>query len=283
MKIVWTLALGIVAAVPSSPARTASAPAERTVYVTVLDDKREPVPDLTAADFVVKEGGKEREIVKVERATTPLRLALAVEERMTADASVRTALFEFMKRLSGAGEISLITIGLRNTTIVDYTTSLEALVGGINKFTLNPARESVVGEGVLELANRFIDARPQRPVIVLVALSGGQAGASPRLVLDRLGQSGATMHAVTLAFSNTGASTGEEVLGEAVKQSGGRRIEVTATGAMPKSLLQIANEILAQYAITYSLPDGVKPDRRFNATLKRRGVSLRTPSTIPDK
>jgi hypothetical protein len=280
MNAAITLALCLSSVVPGTPSAAAS---DRTVYVTVMDDKREPVPDLTPADFVVKEGGKEREIVKVERATTPLRLALAVEERMTADASVRTALFEFMKRLSGAGEISLVTIGLRNTTIVDYTTSLEALVGGINKFTLNPAPESVVGEGILELANRFIDARPQRPVIVLVALSGGQAGASPRLVLDRLGQSGATMHAVTLAFSNTGASTGEEVLGEAVKQSGGRRIEVTATGAMPKSLLQIANEILAQYAITYSLPDGVKPDRRFNATLKRRGVSLRTPSTIPDK
>jgi hypothetical protein len=280
MNAAITLALCLSSVVPGTPSAAAS---DRTVYVTVMDDKREPVPDLTPADFVVKEGGKEREIVKVERATTPLRLALAVEERMTADASVRTALFEFMKRLSGAGEISLVTIGLRNTTIVDYTTSLEALVGGINKFTLNPARESVVGEGVLELANRFIDARPQRPVIVLVALSGGQAGASPRLVLDRLGQSGATMHAVTLAFSNTGAASGEEVLGEGVKQSGGRRIEVTSTGAMPKSLLQIANEILAQYAITYSLPDGVKPDRRFNATLKRRGVSLRTPSTIPDK
>ena len=279
MNVAMTLALCLSTAAGAAPA----AVTDRTVYVTVLDDKREPVPDLTAADVVVKEGGKEREIVKVERATTPIRVALAVEERMTADASVRQALFEFMKRLSGAGEISLITIGLRNTTIVDDTASLEALVAGINKFTLNPARESVVGEGVLELANRFIDARPQRPVIVVVALSGGQAGASPRLVVDRLGQSGATLHAVTLAFSNTGAAPGEEVLGEGVKQSGGRRIEVTTTGAMPKSMLQIANEILAQYAITYSLPDGVKPDRRFNATLKRRGISLRAPSTIPDK
>ncbi len=70
------------------------------------------------------------------------------------------------KRLAGAGEISLITIGLRNTTIVDYTTSLEALVGGINKFSLNPARESALAEGVLELANRFIESKPPRPVVV---------------------------------------------------------------------------------------------------------------------
>jgi hypothetical protein len=291
MKVAMSLALGLSVAAAGA---SSIAPTERTVYVTVTDDKREPVPDLTAADFVVKEGGKEREIVKVERATAPLRLALAVEERLTADTSVRMGLFEFMKRLSAAGEISLLTIGLRNTTIADYTTSLEALVGGINKFTLNPARESAVAEGVLELANRFIETKPQRPVIVILALSGGQAGVEPRLVLDRIGQSGATMHAVTLAGggdASTSAGVGslgtqsgrEQVLGDGPKQSGGRRIEVTTTAAMPKVLLQIANELLAQYAITYTLPDGVKPDRRFNASVKRRGVSLRAPSTISDK
>jgi hypothetical protein len=290
MNVAMTLALSVsMAAAGASPA-----PTERTVYVTVTDDKREPVPDLTAADFVVKEGGKERAIVRVERATAPLRLALAVEERLTADASVRMGLFEFMKRLSGAGEISLMTIGLRNTTIADYTTSLEALVGGINKFTLNPAGESAVAEGVLELANRFIETKPPRPVVVVLALSGGQAGVEPRLVLDRIGHSGATMHAVTLAgggdasasagVGNLGTQSGrEQVLGDGPKQSGGRRIEVTTTAAMPKALLQIANELLAQYAITYTLPDGVKPDRRFNASVKRRGVSLRAPSTISDK
>jgi hypothetical protein len=290
MKIALVLALSVCAA---ASAATRTAPTERTVYVTATDDKREPVLDLTAADFVVKEGGKEREVTRAERATAPLRLALAVEDRLTADSSVRTGLFEFMKRLSGAGEIALITVGLRNTTVADYTTSLETLVGGINKFTLNPARESAVAEGVLELSNRFSEARPPRPVIVLLALSGGQAGVEPKLVLDRLGQSGATMHAVTLAGGGDAGAAGvgslgsqagrEQVLGDGPKQSGGRRIDVTATAAMPKALQQIANELAAQYAITYTVPDGVKLDKRFSVSIKRRGVSLRAPSTIPDK
>ena len=291
MNAAITLALCLSSVVPGTPSAAAS---DRTVYVTVMDDKREPVPDLTPADFVVKEGGKEREIVKVERASAPLRLALAVEERMTRDTSVRMGLFEFMKRLAGAGEIALITIGLRNTTIVDYTTSLEALVGGINKFSMNPSPDSAVAEGVLELANKWIDNRPPRGVIVVVALSGGGAGVEPQLVIDRIGQSGATLHAVTLASAgsapgaagvgNLATQSGREmVLGDGPKRSGGRRIDVTVTGAIPKAMLEIANDILAQYAITYTLPDGVKPDRRFNASVKRRGLSLRAPSTIPDK
>jgi hypothetical protein len=31
------------------------------------------------------------------------------------------------------------------------------------------------------------------------------------------------------------------------------------------------------------LPDGVKPNKRFNISTKRRGVTLRAPSTIPDR
>jgi hypothetical protein len=102
------------------------------------------------------------------------------------------------------------------------------------------------------------------------------------------------MHAVTLAGGGpagagmdvgvlAGNSGREQVLGDGTKQSGGRRLDVTSTGAMPKAMLQIANELLAQYAITYSLPDGVKPDRRFSVSVKRRGVTLRAPSLIPDR
>jgi len=38
----------------------------RTVYVTVTDGQGVPVPDLTPADFTVKEGGREREVLKAQ-------------------------------------------------------------------------------------------------------------------------------------------------------------------------------------------------------------------------
>lgn len=271
---------------------TIAAPINRTVYVTVTDGKGGPITDLTPADFVVKEGGKEREIVKVEPASARMHLVLAVEERLVGEGSIRVALFEFMKRLGSAAEIRLITIGRQNTTVSDYTTSLDTLVGAINKFTLNPSRDSNVAEGILEIANTFADAKPERPVLVVVALSGGQAGVEPRSVLDKLRQSGATMHAATVegggdataAVGTLGDQSGrEQVLGDGPKQSGGRRLDATTTTAVPKALQQIAGDLLSQYAVTYALPDGVKPDKRFNISVKRRGVSLRAPTAIPDR
>jgi hypothetical protein len=273
------------------PAAVSTAPIERTVFVTVLDGNGAAVTDLTAADLVVKEGGKERAIVKAEPAPQRMRIALAVEERMVGDTATRMALFEFMKRLAGRAEISLITIGLRNTTVVDYTSDVSAFVQALNSFSLNPARESAIAEGVLELAGKFAESKPPRPVIVVACLSGAQSGVEARAVLDKLRDSGALMYSATLDVGGPVSSLNsmadqsgrEQVLGDGPKQSGGRRISVNATGAMPAAMLQIANELLAQYAITYTLPDGVKMDRRFSISTKRRGITLRAPSAIPDK
>src|SRR5215218_9016818 len=167
-----------------------AAATDRTVYVMVTDSNGAAVTDLAAADLTVKEGGKEREVTKVVPASTRMRLTLAVEERLIADSSIRMAIFEFLKRLADYGETRMITIGLRNTTVADYTSSLDVLVGAINKFTLNPSRDSNVAEGVLEIADHYAGAKVERPVLIVLAMSGGQAGVEPRTVLDKLRQGG---------------------------------------------------------------------------------------------
>jgi hypothetical protein len=128
-------------------------------------------------------------------------------------------------------------------------------------------------------------------VLVVVALSGDQAGVDARTVLEKLGDSGATMHSVVLGIGRTVSSVSsmgdesgrEQVLGDGPKQSGGRRIDLTASTGIPKALEQVASDLLSQYAITYVLPDGVKPNKRFSISTKKRGVTLRAPSTIPDR
>ena len=272
---------------------TSPEPILRTVYVTATDGNGAAVPDLTPADFTVKEGGKEREIVKAAPATTRMRLAVMAEERLLGDGGVRIGLFEFMKRLQPNAATSFMTIGLRNNTVVDYTTDLNAIVAGLNALSLNPPPHSNLTEGILDIGKSIERDRRARPVIVVVAVSGGQAGgASANEVLNQLRQSGATMHVVTIA-GNLGSSSSagslgdesnrEQVLGDGAKQSGGRRVEVAATIAVPKALQQIAGDLSAQYIIQYTLPDGVKLDRRLNVSVKRRSVSLRAPSLIPDR
>jgi VWFA-related protein len=273
-----------------------TAATNRTIYVSVTDAKGNPVTDLTAQDFKVKEGGKDREIVRAEPAKAPPHIALMVEERLVGDQSVRVALFDFVKRLAGAAEISLITVGLRNNEVTPFTSDANIVLRGINELTRNPQPTSNLTEGINDIAKKFDQGNPTRPVIVALAFSGGQAGVEPQSVLTQLRQSGATLYAITFGNAandnaRAGASLGtlsdesgrEQVLGDGAKQSGGRRFEVVTTGAVPKALQDIANDLASQYAITYALPEGVKPDKSFRISTDRKGVSLRAPSAIPDK
>lgn len=286
--------LGLCVAAPLAAAeRRSPEPTTRTVFVTIADEKNVGLSDLTPADFVVKEAGKEREIVKVERAAGKIRLSLAVEERLIADTQVRMGLFDFMKRMIDTAEIRLIRIGLRNHTLVDYTSSLDALLAEINKFALNPAPDSSVAEGVLDISREYIAQKPERPVVVVVCATGGQGGVDPREVLDKLRDSRAQMFVAAWLGGNASVvgnpasvaagSAREQVIGDGPKQSGGRRVDFPGTAGASKALLTIANDLQSQFAITYTLPDGVKPDRRFNLTVKRKGLNVRAPSQISDK
>jgi len=303
MRLLFKLWLSAVLIVPAGlvssiradgVSATALAATDRTVYVTVTDGKGGAVSDLTAADFAVKEGGKDREIVKAEPAKTGAHVALLVEERIAPDGSVRQGLFDFAKRVLPAAQVSLITIALRNTTVVPYTTSVNAVVDGLNRLSLNPPPTSNLMEGILDLSKTLEQEHAPRPVIVVVAFAGGEAsGASANEVMTQLRQSGATLYSVTLGSPGRGGtgqlgsigdeSGREQVLGDGAKQSGGKRLEATITSAVPKALQQIADDMSAQYMITYALPDGVKPDRRLSVSVKRHGATLRAPVAIPDR
>ena len=58
------VALSAAVLATAAPPVTAAPPTSRTVYVTVTTESGEPVGDLDPVDFVVKEGGKEREVAK---------------------------------------------------------------------------------------------------------------------------------------------------------------------------------------------------------------------------
>ena len=52
---------------------------EREIYASVIDEAGAPVTALAATDFVVREDGVQREILRVSPATDPLRIAVLVD------------------------------------------------------------------------------------------------------------------------------------------------------------------------------------------------------------
>ena len=290
----------LVALVPFvAPARVnATAPITRTVYVTALDAKGAVVTDLTAADFAVKENGKDREIVKAELASAPLQVAVIVDDNGTG--LFRYGLAQFLQKLLGHGEFAITTVIGQAMKLQDYTTNTEALSVALQKLGPRPSTPDggQLVEGISESAKELLKREAVRPVIVALTVGGEEhSPQSPHDVLNSLKDSGASLHVIsvvggtvrsTVQSSNPGdaldgALTLGEVLGDGPKQSGGRRDEIVATAGLVPGLQRLADELLQQYAISYVLPEGVKRNERVSISVKRKNVTLRAPTRIPDK
>ena len=285
-------ALAVIVAPAASPG--VAAPMVRTVYVTALDDRGNPVTNLTAEDFGVKEGGRDCAIVSAEPAREKMRLALMVEEPLAAMAGIRVGLVEFVQRMHSSAEIALILIRQRGEIVVDYTSDTAALFAGIGSLPLGQVlRPAMVPEALYDIARLFERTRPARPVIVLVALEREQTSSEePGIVLDQIARSRAQMSVVSVESSGTqssrvgwlGDAAGRaRVIGEGPSQSGGQKIPIITLPAASAALSRIADDLSGQYLITYTLPDGVRPSDRLSVTLKALGVTLRAPSRISNK
>src|SRR5919112_577690 len=72
---------------------------ERTLFVSAVDAKGEPVEGLSVNDCIVTEDGRRREVLRVSRAIEPMDIAILIDNSAAAEGSIsvfRTALGKFV-------------------------------------------------------------------------------------------------------------------------------------------------------------------------------------------
>ncbi len=280
------------------PAPQAESPA-RTVYVTVADKTGAPVPDLSAADFTVKIGGKARTVVHVEPAAAPLRIALIVDDNGTG--IFRYAVGKFIEKLQGHAEFAISKVAGQTQKLVDYTTDGRELTEAIGLLGARPetADGGQLLEGIAETARDFEKRPSRRGVIIALTVGGEEHSTLPaHHVLDELRKSGAALHVIsvsssalrsTVAVQKPAALLGEnlnlsEVLGEGPKQSGGSRGEIVASAGAVSGLQQIAVALLHnQYAVSYAQGDADKTSEKIGVSIRVPGLTVVAPSRIAEK
>jgi hypothetical protein len=294
-----TLIAGLVLSSESSVGAQGQA---RKAYVSVVDRDGNPVKDMTAAELEVKEGGRTQEIT-LQPATNPLRIALIV-----ADGGIgayQSAAGNFMERLVRNAEFKVVSVVEQAETLTSYTSSVPALSAAVQRLGKRTARR--MGAQVLEAiveSIKDVPAEGKRPVIVVLRV-GGEPPTTLRanVVRDELRKSGAKLYVISpIGGGGTGASgmgvtrsqsnqQGESDLGNAIvlnqviddgsKESGGRHDQMTSS-SLAKTVEQLANELLAEYEISYSLPAGTKPSDRLQVSAKRKNVRVFAPTRIPN-
>ncbi len=282
------------AAEPFAQRSGLAVPLVRTVHVTAVDRKEVPVGDLTAADFVLREGGDIREIIKVEPATASLHIAIIVDDSGTGIFRVPVA--NFINQLLGRAQFAIKHVIGQAVRLVDYTADVQRLRDavmhlGVRAETPDGGR---VVEAVFDVAKEVREF--ERPVIILLTDSHAEYSSLPaHHVMEELQRSGAILHVIAVhrvAQLNPSSVQAPKdkpsdllehqldinrVLGDGPKLTGGRRVEIGGLGGSVPEFQAVAAQLKQQYLITYLVPAGEKPNEKLNVSVKRRGVTIRAP------
>jgi VWFA-related protein len=279
----------------------------RTIYVSATDKSGASVADMQAADFEIKDGGKLCSIARVAPAEIPLRIAVLVADQGTGAFQLGTA--KFMQKLLGHAEFALYSVVVQPDKLNDFSHEGRELSAAVSR--LGPrGRESGSAQllEAIQEATKEVQHEDRRPAIVVLRLGGeGPTTLNGNDVRDQLRKSGAVLYVVSAAGAQGSAppqargtdavsvqqgqlrdqelADGQfalnQVLGDGAKDSGGRHDQVIAT-THAKAVEQVAEELLHQYEIKYTLPDGAKPADRISVSTKRKGVTIHAPSRVPN-
>lgn len=264
----------------------AGAPADtttRTISVTAIDDKGNPVEGLAASEIAVLEGGTTRTPVRLEIDRRPLTVALLLDSSEPLGTSFRLnvvdAALAFLLRLPEGTRYAVWTTGDRPVKIVDFTADRGAAARALRRVA--PRGGNTVLDALVEASRDLKDEEGSRSAIVVVTGTGiGFTSRDRRQVVDDVAKRGGiAVHGLVIQ-EGEGGEGGEVashdydyVVGELARRTGGSRDTVLSAMGAGKALLEIAGQLRASYRLTYE--GGAARDAKVEVSVARPGVTVR--------
>ena len=261
----------------------AQAPRERTMYVSAVDANGEPISGLNTDDFVVREDGTAREVLRVSRAIDPIDLAILVDNSAASDGAmprIREGLTAFIQAMVKGNQIALIGLADRPTIFTDYTQSLESLRNGIGLLWPRSQAASTLLDAVYEVSRGLAKREAPRAIMVLVVIDGADvANRQFTQVAPEVRQASVAIHAVTIGnFASTNDDEFRNrgrLLSETTRVSGGQRINLLTPISVQPTLERLARELSSQYKVVYGRPDSLIPPEKIEVSGRRPEVTMR--------
>jgi VWFA-related protein len=270
---------------PPAARQQAAQGRDRALFVSVVDEKGEPVTTLSARDFVVREDGRAREVLTAEPSEAALTLALLVDNSQAASAAtadLRKALTTFVKTIGEKNTIAVTTFADRPTIVQDYTLVLPQVIQAVERIFPVSGSGSYLLQAIRDISTGFSKRDFERGVIVAVTTEGPEfSDLNHDLVEQALRGSGATLHAVVIRSTPppnpTEQSTRERalVLDAGPRATGGRRVDVLSSMGLDDALAKLARQLQNEFRITYARPDALVPPEKVEVSVKRPGLDAR--------
>ncbi len=278
----FVLSAGLALAHPLS-AQTA----EQVLYVSVVDEKGRPAGGLDVDDFIVKEDGTAREVLRAGRTSDPIDLAILVDNSFAAQPhilDIRKALTAFVTRMADQNAtVAIVGMADRPTVLADYTGSLEEMKRGIEKIFAQPGSGMVFQDSIVETL-RGLTRRdnPRRAILVVTGEGRDFSNVPYQTTLKTLETSGVSFHVLQLTTSRNGGAIRDQearersiVIDEGTRNTGGRRHDVLTSMAYADALSQVAEDLGNQYKVVYGRPGTLVPPKKVEVTVKAPHLSAR--------
>jgi len=262
---------------------------EWTVYTSVVDSTGAPVIGLSAADFVVRENGMAREILRVLPATDSLRVAVLVDnsQEMRNDLiDLRQGLRGFVNEIDRRHEVALVGFGGPPTVLVDYTRDVKRLETGIGRLFARPGTGSYLLSAIIDTSRGLRKYRESRKVMVVITSQGPEfSEIGYQTVLEYVKDSGAPMHSFVLrrdgvSPTDPAAQEVELTLAVGTRMTGGRREDLLTSMFMTSRFQSLASELNHQYQVVYARPRALIPPKTIEVGVRRPDVIVRAPRIL---
>jgi VWFA-related protein len=287
LRPVLALAVALIAAVlPAfrAPLAAQAGARERTLYVSAVNDKGEPVEGLGVDAFVIREDGVRREVLRASRAVEPIDIALLVDNSTAADQEItfiRDALSRFDALMAPNNQIALITLADRPTIVVDYTSDPKRLADGVGRLFSMPNSGMTLLDAIVETAKGLERRETPRAVIVPIITDGQEfTNRYYRDVAAEARKAQAAMHVVSIGLfyhndNDQGIRERSFLLDEGPRVTGGQRISLLTPMALPDAMQRLAHELSSQYKVVYGRPETLVPPEKTEVSSARPGITMR--------
>ena len=251
------------------------------LYVSIFDEKaRTPIAGIGPDGLSVKEDGVTREVLHVAPATSPMPVAILIDNTEAATrtiADLRKGLATFVRDLDGLGPVALVSVADRPTILLDYTTDQQKLQDAVGRIFAVPNSGATLLDAIVEVSKGLEKREGDRAAMVIVTTENTEFSTlHHQQVLREFTRSGAMMSAVVL--TSPGRSVFDDparqrasVLDLGPRNSGGVRFDVLTSLAYEGRLQELAAILKGQDRVTYARPQSLIPPERTTVTATKPG------------
>jgi VWFA-related protein len=255
---------------------------ERTVFVSAVDARGNPVDGLGPADFTITEDGRQREVLRVTPALEPIDIALLIDNSAAANRTIsptREAIRAFVAQMAVGNQIAIIGLADRPTILVDFTSSPERLEQGVGRLFAMSGSGMTLLDAIVETSNGLRKRDAPRAVIVPIITTGAEfTNRYARDVTAALTASGAALHAIVVGNLPMGSTEEREramAISQGTRDTGGQHVTLLAESAIEQTLQRLARELASQYKVVYGRPESLIPPEKIVVESPRAGVTMR--------